>query len=132
MTTDLEKRQKQEIKSTAAEQMSHSGEAFSPDVDIYASQDALVFAVDLPGVNKGDVKIQIDENNTLIIQAINTQKEAKGNVLRQYRVGDYYRAFQITDDYDKDQVVAKLENGFLEVTVPRKESAKPRKIEIQA
>jgi len=52
--------------------------------------------------------------------------------LRQYRIGDYYRAFQISDDYDKDRVQAKLENGLLQILIPKKESAKPRKIEIKA
>jgi HSP20 family protein len=132
MTTDLEKREKQEVSSTAAEQMNHSGQAYSPDVDIYASDDEVLFAVDLPGVNKGDVSIQVDETDTLIIRAKNSHKEPEEAALRQYRIGDYYRAFQISEDYDKDKVQAKLENGLLQVTIPKKESAKPKKIEIKA
>jgi len=132
MTTELEKREKQEVSSTAAEQMNHSGPAYSPDVDIYSSDEEVVFAVDLPGVGKGDVSIQIDETNTLVIKAKNSQKEPEGIVIRQYQIGDYYRAFQLSDDYDKDKVSAKLENGCLEITVPKKEAAKPKKIEIKA
>jgi HSP20 family molecular chaperone IbpA len=132
MSTELEKREKQEVSTTAAEQMNHSGPAYSPDVDIFASDDEVVFAVDLPGVGKGDVAIEVDETNTLVIRAKNTHTEPEGAVVRQYRTGDYYRAFQITDDYDKDRVSAKLENGLLEVTVPKKEAAKPRRIEIKA
>lgn len=132
MTTDLEKREKQEVSTTGAEQMNHSGPAYSPDVDIYSSDDKVVFAVDLPGVGKGDVDIQIDETNTLVIRAKNSQQEPQITVLRQYGVGDYYRAFQISEDYDKDNVSAKVENGLLEVAIPKKESAKPRKIEIKA
>lgn len=132
MTTDLEKREKQEVSSTAAEQMGHSGTAYSPDVDIYASEDEAVFAIDLPGVKKGDVSIQVDETDTLVIRAKNSHIEPEGAVLRQHRIGDYYRAFQISDDFDKETVSAVLENGLLQITVPKKESAKPRKIEIQA
>lgn len=132
MTADLEKREKQEVSNTAAEQMKHSGPAYSPDVDIYASDDEVVFAVDLPGVKKGDVEITVDETNTFSIRAVNSNKALDGAVMRQYRVGDYYRAFQISDDYDKDKVGAELENGLLLVTIPKKESAKPRKIEIKA
>ena len=47
-------------------------------------------------------------------------------MLTQYHVGDYYRAFQLSDDYDKEKITAKLENGLLEVTVVKKEEAKPR------
>jgi len=132
MTTDLEKREKQEVSNTAAEQMNHSGPAYSPDVDIYASDDEVLFIVDLPGVNKGDVDIQVDETDTLVIRAKNSYKELDEAMLRQYRIGDYYRAFQISEDYDKDKVQAKLENGLLQIAIPKKESAKPRKIEIKA
>jgi len=132
MSTDLEKRGKQEISNTAAEQMNHSGPAYSPDVDIYMNDNEVVFAVDIPGVGKGDVNIQVDETNTLIIKAKNTHKEPDNTVLRQYHTGDYYRAFQISEDYNKEQVSAILENGLLQITVPKKESAKPKKIEINA
>ncbi|MGD9202363.1 MAG: Hsp20/alpha crystallin family protein [Chitinispirillia bacterium] len=132
MSTDLEKRGKQEISNTAAEQMTHSGPAYSPDVDIYMNDNEVVFTVDVPGVGKGDVNIQVDETNTLIIKAKNTYKEPDNIVLRQYRIGDYYRAFQISEDYDKEQVRATIENGLLQITVPKKESAKPKRIEINA
>jgi HSP20 family molecular chaperone IbpA len=52
--------------------------------------------------------------------------------MRQYNVGDYYRAFQLSDQYDKEKISAKFENGLLEITIPRKEESKPRKIEITA
>ena len=132
MSTDVEKREKQEVSTTAAEQLTHSGTAYSPDVDIYAHDDELVLVADLPGVDKGGVTIEVDETDTLVIRARNGWGEPEGAVLRQYRVGDYYRAFRLSDEYDKDKVSAKLENGQLEVTIPRKESSKPRKIAITA
>jgi HSP20 family protein len=132
MTTDLEKREQHQVNTTAAEQLNYSGQAYSPDVDIYISDDDVYFAVDLPGVKKGDVSIVVDETDTLVIKAKNSHKEPEGPAIRQYRLGDYYRAFQISEDYDKDKVQAKLENGLLEITVPKKESAKPKSIEIKA
>jgi len=53
-------------------------------------------------------------------------------VLRQFNIGNYYRAFQLSDEYDKEKITAKLENGLLQVTVPKREEVKPRKIEIKA
>ncbi len=130
--TELEKRKKQEVETTAAEQLQHSGAAYSPDVDIYVSEDAAVFAIDMPGVGKGDVTIQVDETDSLVIRGKNGHKEPGNAVIRQYEAGDYYRAFQLSDEYDKDRISAKLENGLLEVTIPKQEKAKPRKIEIKA
>jgi HSP20 family molecular chaperone IbpA len=89
-------------------------------VDIYASNDEVVFAVEVPRVGKGDVKIQIDETDTLVIQAMNTFKEPEGASMRQYRVGDYYRAFKISDGYDKEKVQATIENGLLQITIQKK------------
>jgi HSP20 family protein len=132
VSTDLEKREKHEVSANTAEQMTYAGPAYSPDVDIYASTDAAVFAVDLPGVGKGDVTIQVDETDSLVIRGKNSHKEPENVVLRQYNTGNYYRAFQISEDYDKEKINAKLENGLLVVTVPKREEAKPRKIEIKA
>ena len=119
MANDLKKREKQEVNSTAAEQINNSGHAYSPDVDIYASDDIVLFAVDLPGVGKGNVTIHVDETNSLIIRAKNSQKEPNDT-------------FQLSDDYDKDKVQATLENGLLQITIPKKESVKPKQIEIKA
>jgi len=132
MTTDLEKREKQEVGAAAAEQMNQSGPAYSPDVDIHVSDDEVVFSVDLPGVGKGDVGIQVDETDTLVITGRNSAREPGSAVMRQYEVGDYYRAFQLSEDYDKEKISAKLENGLLVVTIPKREEAKPKRIEIKA
>jgi len=132
MTTDLEKREKQEVGAAAAEQMNQSGPAYSPDVDIHVSDDEVVFSVDLPGVAKGDVNIQVDETDTLVIAGRNSAREPGDAVVRQYEVGNYYRAFQLSEDYDKTKISAKLENGLLVVTIPKREEAKPKRIEIKA
>ncbi|MBN1759416.1 MAG: Hsp20/alpha crystallin family protein [Chitinispirillaceae bacterium] len=132
MTTDIEKREQQEVGSTAAEQLRHSGPAYSPDVDIYVSENEALFIVDLPGVNKGDVTIEVDESDSLIIRGVNGTSEPENAVVKQYRTGNYYRAFQLSKEYDKDKISAKLEYGLLEVSVPRREEAKPKRIEIKA
>lgn len=132
MTQELEKRQKQEVGATSAEQMEASGKAYSPDVDIYANNDELVLAVDMPGVTKGDVQIRFDEADTLSIRAKNAFKEPADPAIRQFNIGDYYRAFSVSDEYDKEKVTAKLEDGLLEVRIPKKEQAKPKRIEIKA
>ena len=132
MAPDLEKREKREVANTSAEQLTDSGIAYSPDVDIQANEDEIVFAVDLPGVSKGDVKIEVDENNVLSIRAKNSYKEQDEAVIKQYNIGNYYRAFTLSDDFDKEKIVGKIENGLLEIRIPKKEEAKPKKIEINA
>ncbi len=132
MATELEKREKREVEASTAEQLVSAANAYSPDVDIADSEEAMLFAVDLPGVEKGDVKIEVDENNILTIRARNSFKEPEGTAVRQYRIGDYFRAFSIGEEFDKTKISGKLENGVLLVTIPRREEAKPKRIEISA
>lgn len=132
MSPELEKREKTAVSTTAAEQIVEAGSAFNPDVDIYASENDLLLSVDVPGVKKGDASIHVDENNALIIKAKNSFSEPDGASVRQYNVGDYYRAFQIGDDYDKEKISASLENGVLRITIPKREESKPKRIQISA
>jgi len=132
MSAEIEKKEKQEVGSTAAEQMRHSGQAYRPDVDIYVSDDAAIFIVDIPGVAKGDVSIEVDETDSLVVLGTTSAGEPENAVVRQYHVGNYYRAFQLSDEYDKEKISAKLENGLLEITVPKREETKPRRIAIKA
>lgn len=129
---EIEKRDKQAVNTTAAEQLSESGPSYSPDVDIYVSDDELMIVADVPGVEKGEVNIAIDEDDTLILKAKSSVEEVSEPIMRQYEVGNYYRAFRLSEGYDKDKISATLENGVLELHVPKKEETKPRRIEIQA
>ncbi|MBF0431362.1 MAG: Hsp20/alpha crystallin family protein [Fibrobacteria bacterium] len=123
---------KREVAHTGAEQLVDAGTAFSPDMDIFMSENELLFIADLPGVAKGDVSIEIDENNALLIKAQNSLKEPEKVILRQFNLGNYYRAFQIGQEYDKDKAKAVLENGQLELRIPKREAVKPKRISINA
>lgn len=129
MITETERR---ESGTGTIEHLQNGGPAYSPNVDIYVSPDAALFLVDMPGVGKGDVSIQIDETDSLIIRGKNSHSERDNPVLRQFNAGNYYRVFQLSDEYDKEKISAKLENGLLEVRVPKREEVKPRRIEITA
>jgi HSP20 family protein len=112
--------------------LSAEGATIRPDTDVFVNNDDLVIVADMPGVAKGDVVIEIDEDNVVSISAKNVYTEPDAPVLRQFETGNYYRAFQISDEYDNDKVAAVIDTGVLRVTISRKESAKPRKIEISA
>lgn len=103
---------------------------FSPDVDVYDNKDSLVIIMDMPGVAKGDAKIEIDENNVLSVRAKTNFHEPEGAVIKEFETGSYYRAFSLNDRYNRDAVSARLDNGVLEISIPRKEEVKPIKIEI--
>jgi HSP20 family protein len=130
MNQELEKKAKKEVTHSVAEQLIDSGNAYSPDVDIFVDDNSVVFVVDLPGVGKGDINIEITENDTIVIKAKNTHIEPQNPLLQQYGVGNYYRVFQISNEFDKDQVKVAFVNGLLEIRVQKREDMKPKKIAI--
>jgi HSP20 family protein len=106
--------------------------AFVPDCDVFETDDNLYLRLDLPGVEKGNVKVEVDETNAILIRAKNGFGEPGRILSREFRVGDFYRSFRLGDMFDKGKVSAKLENGVLEVMIGKREEAKPRRIQIEA
>jgi HSP20 family molecular chaperone IbpA len=131
MATEVIKRQRRDASSTA-ESLSNAGKAFLADSDIFETESALLFRMDMPGVEKGKVQIEVDEDNVLQVRGRNAFEEPQGAVMKEFQPGDYYRSFRLGDMFDKDKITAKLEDGILEITVPKREAAKPRRIEISA
>jgi HSP20 family protein len=132
MALNILKKEQAEVTNSSAEQLFDEGNAFSANADVYVSEDAALFYFDIPGVEKGDVKIEIDEENILIVRAKNSYEPVGSPAVQEYRIGDYYRSFKLSDEYDKNSIIASLEDGVLKVEVPRKEESKPHKIEINA
>lgn len=112
------------------QEFTREGPVFNPDVDIYETQDELKLIADLPGVQKEDLDIDLNES-TLTINA-HVKQSAQGTLLyKEYDVGDYKRSFTISNVIDQSKIQAELKNGILQVVLPKAETAKPRKIEIR-
>jgi HSP20 family protein len=112
------------------QEFTREGPVFNPDVDIYETDEALKLIADLPGVQKEDLDIDLNEN-TLTINA-HVKQSPQGNLLyKEYDVGDYKRSFTISNVIDQSKIQAELKNGILQVLLPKAETAKPRKIEIR-
>ena len=92
-----------------------------PTLDLSATDDAYTIAVEVPGVDENDVKVEI-ANDTLTIRGEKKhEKEESGK--NYYRMERSYGAFQrllsLPDDADQDGVAATFKNGVLSVTIPR-------------
>jgi HSP20 family molecular chaperone IbpA len=135
MATEVEKKPRRESGKEAAgtvENLAGIESAFLPDAAIFETEDGLSLKLDLPGVEKGSVKIEVDETNTLQMQARNGFEEPAGILYREFEVGNFYRSFRLGEEFDKDAIHAKLEDGILDLTVGRKEEVKPKRISINA
>ncbi len=105
--------------------------------DIIEYDDKTEMVIDLPGVKKENVKVTI-EKGTLTISASNEseseQKDSEGKYIRRERVsGSYTRSFNIDENITKSDIKAKLDNGVLTVTIPKKDKSEsgPESVDIE-
>jgi HSP20 family molecular chaperone IbpA len=100
-----------------------------PAVDIFETNVGLTLVVDMPGVSKESLQIDIDQG-LLTIKA-DAKSRLKGEAVQQEFVhGNFYRQFQIPNEIATEKISAEMLNGVLTLQLPKAEAAKPRRIEI--
>lgn len=125
--TNLEKKTSGEVQSEAEA----VGLTYVPAVDIYENEHGLVMRVEMPGVDEGSANVHIEKNLLSIEGKVHTEvPEGYSLVRAENDAGAYRRAFQLSGEIDPAGVKAKMKNGVLQVLLPKREEAKPRKIEI--
>ena len=104
---------------------------YVPSTDIFETEDALVVVMEIPGVTKDDVTVNL-ENDTLRIEArINYGKyEGLEPLYAEYNVGHFARSFALSDRIDQQQINAALTDGVLTLTLKKAKEAMPRRIPI--
>ena len=106
---------------------------WSPAVDIAERDNEYVVKVELPGVNKDDVKITLESNILTIRGEKKQEKEEKGEnshrLERSY--GSFQRSFTLPTIVKNDKIDAVYRDGILTVTLPKAEEAKPKQIEVK-
>jgi HSP20 family protein len=115
----------------ASPELTRRGPYFRPNVDIYELADKLVVKADMPGATSDSIDIQF-EDGALTIHARVPERQADDHefVAREYRVGDFYRTFLISEDIDVAGITADYSAGVLTLHLPKVEQVKPRKIKV--
>jgi HSP20 family protein len=107
---------------------------WAPAVDIFEKGDDLIIRAEIPGVGKDDIDINVENNNLRIRGERKRDEEFKQETA--YRMertyGSFVRTFSLPRTVDSSRISASYNNGVLELTIPKAEEAKPKKIEIQA
>lgn len=105
---------------------------WTPPVDIYETDDALVFQAELPGVSKDEVSIEIHQN-TLILRG-ERKHTAEVQADRYHRTerayGPFRRSFVLPAMVDQEHVQATYHDGVLELRLPKGAAARPKRIAI--
>jgi HSP20 family protein len=105
---------------------------WTPAVDIFETENELVLKADIPDIDPQKVGIQL-ENGTLTLKGERKfeQQNGKGFHRIERSYGSFVRAFSLPDTVDGEKVKADYNNGVLTITLPKKEVAKPRTINIE-
>lgn len=104
-----------------------------PAVDVAEEDEAYVVKVELPGVNKDDVKITLESN----ILTIRGEKKAESEVKEknyhrtERSYGAFQRSFTLPTTVKNDRIDAVYKDGILSITLPKAEEAKPKQIEVK-
>jgi HSP20 family protein len=104
-----------------------------PPVDIYEDTDCVTLFADLPGVSKENLDVQIDKDTLKVYGKRNAVNGAE-SIARWYDeipAKDFYRAFTIGEEIDREKITATMNNGVLKLTLPKAEKTKPKKIDIK-
>ena len=112
----------------------------TPAVNIVENEKQYDIQIAAPGMTKDDFKISINDNNELVISLEKKTKEEKKDekkstwLRREFSYASYSQSFVLPDNVTEDKISAKMENGVLNIVLPKKEEAeqKPttRQIEI--
>ncbi|MDY6914095.1 MAG: Hsp20/alpha crystallin family protein [Planctomycetota bacterium] len=109
-------------------------DSFMPLVDIYETADGMtVLESEIPGAKPESVDIRVDRG-VLTISAsgeLPEMSEAYSRTYTGFASGEYFRAFALSDEVDRDKIEASLSDGVLTVRLPKAAAAQTRKIEIK-
>jgi HSP20 family protein len=103
-----------------------------PAASVTSTDDGYVVTIDLPGVRKSELEINL-ENGELAITGRRSHWPVDSNLVhRESASGEFRRVFELDPAIDGSKIAAKLEDGVLTVQLPKGEQARARRIEIAA
>jgi HSP20 family protein len=126
---ELEVQEKKEL--VPKEESTVPARYYVQNTDIYETDDALTVVMEIPGVEKKNVEVNI-ENDVLRVEGrIDFAKyEGLEPLYTEYNVGHFARTFALSNKIDQQQIAAQLEDGVLTLTLKKAKEAIPRKIAI--
>jgi HSP20 family molecular chaperone IbpA len=128
---EIKVKEKQEV-TTPAEQ-TIPGLVFTPEVDIFETDQAITLLADIPGVKPEKMNIDLRDNILTITGDVDRLQAADEELLvMEYETGRYYRQFTLSEVIDQTKIDAKLNLGVLRLSLPKVAKAAPRKIAITA
>lgn len=111
---------------------SQAGWSFNPACDVDESEDHFLVTLDMPGVSKNDIKIEV-KDNTLVVSGEKNNEMAQGKGARHLTeryYGKFERRFSLPKSVMSEKIEASYNDGVLRIAIPKAEEVKPRQIKI--
>ncbi len=104
-----------------------------PAVDITENDDAYILEAELPGYKQKEVKVNIEKHVLKLNSAKETKKEEKDKkrLVSERCYQCFERSFSLPEDVDEENIAGEFADGILTLTLPKKEVAKPKAIEVK-
>lgn len=126
---ELEVQRKREVDTSR--ESTRPTRAFVPSADIYESENALTVVLEMPGVGKDNVEVNIEDGVLTVEGRIDfTKYEGLQPLYGEYNIGPYRRSFRIPSQVDHDKIAARMKDGIVTLELPKAETAKPRRIQV--
>ena len=105
---------------------------WSPPVEVSEKEGVLTFQVELPGIDEKNIHINVEDGNLIFSGERSGEKIEGSETLRCERwYGKFYRSFRLPEYADTENISAELKHGLLKVSVPKKEEAKRKTIDVK-
>ncbi len=127
---EMQVKEKQEV---ASPEQTTPGPYYTPTVDIFETDSAITLLADLPGVKPEGLTIDLRDNVLTLTGEIAPFENAnEEDLIIEYEVGKYFRQFTISNIIDQEKIQANLNDGVLNLMLPKADKAQPRKIAVKS
>jgi HSP20 family protein len=127
---ELQVQQKRELEKK--EETTIPARIFLPTADIYEADDALSVVLEMPGVEKNNIDVRVEDGVLYVEGRLDFSKYQNLQPLyTEYNVGHYSRSFRLSSKIDQNKIAAELKDGVLSLTLAKVEEAKPRTIQVK-
>jgi HSP20 family protein len=127
---ELQVQQKRELEKK--EEPTVPARVFVPTADIYETPDALTVVMEMPGVDKGNLDVRVEDDVLKVEGKLDFSKyQGLQPVYTEYNIGHYARSFSLSSKIDQSKIGAELKDGVLSLVLPKVQEAKPRTIQVR-
>ena len=114
------------------ESRGRGSEGWIPALDVWETENDIVYAFDLPGLAESEISIEVADDTLTVTGERSRSTEEQGERFFRFerRYGSFSRAVGLPAGLDESKIAASYENGVLEVRVPKPAEAKPRRIQL--